>query len=72
MIHGRDRSVGCLAMGDLAAEELFTLAAACGPSRLLVIIAPTDFRRAPPPPTEGWIAERYARISEALAALPVS
>lgn len=45
MIHGKDRSMGCLAIGDSAAEELFTLAADAGYERIRVVIAPTDLRR---------------------------
>jgi hypothetical protein len=45
MIHGDARSIGCLAMGDEAAEEFFTLVAAVGLDHVKVVISPTDFRR---------------------------
>jgi murein L,D-transpeptidase YafK len=45
MIHGSDVSIGCLAMGDPAAEELFVLAALTGPKNIRVILSPVDFRR---------------------------
>jgi L,D-transpeptidase catalytic domain len=45
MIHGKNASAGCLAVGDKAAEELFVLAAKVGLSKVKLIIAPTDFRR---------------------------
>ena len=68
MIHGRAASVGCLAMGDPAAEELFLLAARCGLANLSVLIAPTDLRRGPPPLAgEPWIAARYAAVARVLA-----
>lgn len=45
MIHGGTNSIGCLAMGDEAAEDLFTLAALTTIENLIVVISPTDFRR---------------------------
>jgi hypothetical protein len=47
MIHGKALSSGCLAMGDEAAEELFTLVAATGLHNARTVISPTDFRRGP-------------------------
>lgn len=44
MIHGAQVSVGCLAMGDPAAEDLFVLAALTGPENIRVILSPVDFR----------------------------
>ena len=44
MIHGRNVSVGCLAMGDEAAEDLFVLAADTGLKNITMILAPVDFR----------------------------
>lgn len=45
MIHGSDCSVGCVAIGDRAIEELFCCAAAIGPENVEVLIAPCDLRR---------------------------
>lgn len=45
MIHGRAVSIGCLAMGDAAAEDLFVLAAETGIRNVNVILTPLDFRR---------------------------
>ena len=45
MIHGKAVSAGCLAMGDIAAEDLFALAAMVIPGRMRVVISPTDFRQ---------------------------
>jgi hypothetical protein len=45
MIHGSNVSVGCLAMGDEAAEDLFVLAADAGIGNVTVIISPYDFRQ---------------------------
>lgn len=44
MIHGKDCSVGCLAMGDDAAEDLFILAAKIGIDNITIILSPVDFR----------------------------
>lgn len=44
MIHGKNCSIGCLAMGDEAAEDLFVLVAETGINRTLVVLSPVDFR----------------------------
>ena len=44
MIHGNDVSIGCLAMGDQTAEDLFVLAALTGLGNIQVILSPQDFR----------------------------
>jgi hypothetical protein len=44
MIHGNSVSVGCLAMGDDAAEDLFVLSALVSKERVKIVISPTDFR----------------------------
>ncbi len=72
MIHGRALSVGCLAMGDEAAEELFLLAAKSGLENARVVISPVDFRvREIPENLDGriappWIDELYAILREEL------
>ena len=73
-IHGKDVSIGCLAMGDSAIEELFTLVADTGPQRVRVIIAPNDLRTAPAPAvpdTPAWVTDLYRTIAAALADFPV-
>ena len=74
MIHGRSASVGCLAMGDPASEELFVMAAETGLDRIRVILSPVDFRtRELPPELVGqptWMTRRYVDIRAALAELP--
>ena len=73
MIHGGAASIGCLAMGDQAAEDLFVLAAETGIKNISVIVAPVDFRiRDVPsnsPPSPSWTSELYADIRKALAPL---
>ena len=76
MIHGSDVSIGCLALGDAAAEDLFVLAAETGLKHVEVILAPVDFRvRALPADTKplpAWAPELYAALKRALARLPVA
>lgn len=71
MIHGSRVSIGCLAMGDPAAEDLFILAALNKPENIRVILSPLDFRtrdfdgdmsQLPP-----WTPRLYERIKTELA-----
>ena len=78
MIHGGDQSVGCIAIGDDAIEEIFTLAADTGLESVQVVVAPWDLRSRPAPvpgtldPTAaGWAPELYRAIARVLAPLPV-
>lgn len=69
MIHGGSASIGCLAMGDLAIEELFVLAADVGIENMTVIIAPCDLRqkdRSGLPIEPKWIPLLYDEIEAAL------
>lgn len=75
MIHGSAVSIGCLAMGDEAAEDLFVLAADTGLRNILVVLSPVDFRLSkivPPnaslPP---WTEQLYAGIRARLKELPL-
>lgn len=43
-IHGGAESVGCIAIGDEAIEQLFALVSDLGKERVTVCIAPIDFR----------------------------
>lgn len=45
MIHGNQVSIGCIALGDQASEDLFVLAAKAGIEKIRVIISPVDFRK---------------------------
>jgi hypothetical protein len=66
-IHGKDASIGCLAMGDDAISELFVLTALVGTENVKVVIAPHDPRkyplRADPVDFPEWTAELYALIT---------
>jgi len=73
-IHGKNVSIGCMAMGDTAIEELFTLAADSGPDRIKVVIAPADLRVAGAPMAEDaprWVPGLYQTIAAALADFPL-
>jgi murein L,D-transpeptidase YafK len=73
MIHGDAVSIGCLAMGDEVAEDLFVLAADTGLPRISVILAPWDLRREPAPSDPSlprWAPRLYADVATALKRLP--
>ncbi len=72
-IHGKDASIGCLAIGDTAIRELFVLAAQVGVANVKVVIAPHDPRtyllaanseELPP-----WTSELYSMISREIEAV---
>lgn len=75
MIHGSTASIGCLAMGNQAAEDLFILAALAGRENVTVLIAPTDFRLPQAAiNVEGpsWLGDLYGTLARALGAFPAS
>ncbi len=69
-IHGKDLSVGCLAIGDQSIDELFVLIARIGSQNARVIISPNDLRKRKPitnlkrQPT--WVPELYAQLKQEL------
>jgi hypothetical protein len=70
-IHGKNLSVGCLAVGDIAIDQLFILARRVGLSNIKVIIAPNDIRGNKKPSTSSfaqprWLPELYKQITESL------
>jgi hypothetical protein len=73
MIHGHAVSIGCLAMGNSAAEELFVLAGGATGEPLQVIIAPTDFRASThraPPGGPAWLPSLYDSLRLELKKFP--
>jgi murein L,D-transpeptidase YafK len=75
MIHGSDVSIGCVAMGDTTAEDLFVLAAKTGLPNVRLLFCPFDFRlhdqvtgmnQLP-----DWTPKLYSILKEALASLPL-
>ena len=62
-IHGKAASIGCLAMGDTAIEELFVMADDAGLNNVEIAIVPFDPRTRnlqPRPDDPSWVAELYA------------
>lgn len=72
-IHGKAASIGCLAMGDEAIEELFVLTAQVGAENVKVVIAPHDPRTYPlkvaSEKLPEWTPALYSMISREIAAL---
>lgn len=71
-IHGNAVSIGCLAMGDEAIEELFVLVADTGLEKVRVLIAPRDLRTGPADGNESarrvaWASDLYRRLAAELA-----
>jgi hypothetical protein len=72
MIHGRDGSVGCIALGDPAIEEVFWISALVGPENIRLLIAPSaEPRRHITADTPAWVAERYAKLADEFERLGV-
>ncbi|MDR2863244.1 MAG: hypothetical protein LBV54_05145 [Puniceicoccales bacterium] len=70
MIHGKAVSIGCLAMGDDAAEELFVLAAHTGVKNIRVLLCPCDLRTRnfdAPLNAPAWTTSVYSDLKIALA-----
>ncbi len=72
-IHGKAASIGCLAMGDKAIEELFVLTSQVGAENVKVVIAPHDPRAYPlvadSKELPEWTPELYSIISREIKAL---
>jgi murein L,D-transpeptidase YafK len=71
-IHGRAVSIGCVALGDPAIEELFVLAADVGTARVKAVIAPRDLRvpsARDPEIASAWAPELYRLVRRELARL---
>ncbi|CEG60830.1 Legionella secretion system protein A [Legionella micdadei] len=70
-LHGKSVSVGCLAVGDRAIDQLFLLARRVGLSHIKVIIAPNDLRKSKPATSNfaqpRWLPDLYKQITVALS-----
>ncbi|EDN67225.1 conserved hypothetical protein [Beggiatoa sp. PS] len=68
-IHGKAVSIGCLAIGDEAIEELFVLVATIGIDKVTVILAPQQHKQTTDlnAPIRPWVPELYGDIRQALA-----
>lgn len=70
-IHGNAVSIGCLAVGDAAIEEIFPLIATVGLAGSRIWILPCDLRTKPAPPTSDPYTKRlYQRFKKALGPFP--
>lgn len=72
-IHGSHKSIGCIAIGDSAIEQLFPLVYYVGTDNVTVIIAPVDMRVSEPLIGEAhprWLTRLYGRIKTALNHFP--
>lgn len=67
-IHGKAVSIGCLAMGDSAIEELFLLVSRIGFKNTEVLIAPRDPRANPlkvdQSSSPAWLPELYRTLNQ--------
>lgn len=66
MVHGKRSSIGCLAMGNVGAEDIFWLINKVGLKNSNIIISPYDMRSQNLSFPEGRIAIRYQQIKDAL------
>lgn len=70
-VHGNQVSIGCVAIGNAAIEEVWTLVALAQPSKRRIFIAPWDLRvAAPPEADERWLKERYSRLKREMVKFP--
>lgn len=68
-IHGKDKTIGCIPIGDEAIEEVFLLVSKTIQKRIKVVISPIDFRKKPVFPEIlelDWEGELYEMIREDL------
>ena len=70
-LHGKDVSVGCLAVGDTSIDQIFLLVDKVGLDNSRVIIAPNDMRNAPAATVmkgkPKWLNFLYKKIKVALS-----
>ena len=74
-LHGKAISVGCLAVGDNAIDELFLLSHRVGLNHVQLIIAPNDLRKSRPATDihtqPRWLPVLYQKIAKALNRFPL-
>jgi murein L,D-transpeptidase YafK len=64
-VHGSDVSIGCIAIGNEAIEQVFCLAAWA--KKREIIISPVDFRKGRTLQTaEAWVDAMYRKVSQQL------
>jgi hypothetical protein len=62
MIHGKAVSIGGLAMGDEAIEEIFVLVERIGTANTDIVIVPHDPMERPAVDDRPWVSARYAEL----------
>lgn len=74
-LHGKSISVGCLAIGDYAIDQLFLLSRRVGLNHIRLIISPNDLRREKPATSSfaqpRWLPQLYQQITLALTQFPI-
>jgi len=66
-IHGKNASIGCVAIGDAGINEVYAVVSKVGMANVDVIIAPCDgVAPAAFPPAPKWLPELYRNVSEKL------
>ena len=72
-LHGKIESVGCLAVGNHAIDQLFMLSHQVGLNQVQLIIAPNDLRRDKPKSKTypRWLPELYHKIEKKLDDFPL-
>ncbi len=75
LVHGTTGSVGCIAVGDQASEDLFVLAFDSHNKSLPLIIAPNDLRVSPAPLAKPddpiWLKDLYSELAIELSEFPL-
>ncbi len=74
-LHGKDVSIGCIAIGDEAIERLYDLIGRVPLGKRDIVIAPVDFRRQPGYRIQGeepWVDVLYERLERELLQTPLS
>lgn len=74
-IHGDRRSIGCVAIGDDAIEQVFPLVYAVGEQHVTVVIAPNDMRKNLPLFNREhvrWLPALYAKLKRELKKYPLT
>ena len=73
-LHGKNLSVGCLAIGDHAIDQMFLLVRRVGLANTRIVIAPNDLRLSQPETNRltqpKWVDELYMNIAKELHHYP--
>ena len=73
LIHGTTGSVGCIAVGDVASEDLFVLVSDTRDQDAQLIVEPVDLNRVKPtisPTDPQWLPDLYREIGLAVSKFP--